>query len=330
MSAAAQPAFRRWTRGGPLGEAYAGELDTLTHPSGAIEWNTSWGEAGTAYRFSGRSVTGAGLMIGASYTGSGVLTSRDRATVRRAESEWVIGYIPLAGSVNVARSRDAVALRPGQFGVVPSPDPVDVRISRRARTLTLFFPRDLVHGLGLAKAVPVARALPGNPAFRLLLQHLTLTMRMGSSLDAIASYAATRAAAELLAAALSSARPESAPSHDAVRIAQLRHYIDTSLGTPDLSVAQVAAANFISPRTMQRLFSASGETASAYIRRRRLEMCRSDILARPELPIAKICQRWGLPDTSHLARQFRAQFGATAQEVRAQAARTSPASVLSQ
>jgi AraC family transcriptional regulator, positive regulator of tynA and feaB len=81
----------------------------------------------------------------------------------------------------------------------------------------------------------------------------------------------------------------------------------------------VAAANFVSKRTVQRLFNATGETASAYIRRRRLEMCRADILANPALPIAEICRRWGLPDSSHLARQFRAHFGATPQQIRAQA-----------
>jgi AraC-like DNA-binding protein len=317
MPAPAQPAFRQWARGGPLGEAYAGELDTLVHPRGVIEWNTAWGEPGSAYRFSGRSVTGAGLMIGASYAGTGVRTSRDDAAVRRAGSEWLIGYIPLAGSVGLAWRRDDMRLRPGQFAVVPSTEPVDVRISRRARTLTLFLPGTL---LSAGQDRPVARAGPGNPAFGLLVQHLSLTLRLGRSLDARAGDAATRAAAELLAAALSSARPESAPSHDAVQVARLRHYIDQSLSAPDLSVAQVAAANFVSPRTVQRLFRATGETAAAYIRRRRLELCRSDILAHPELPIAEIGQRWGLPDTSHLARQFRVQFGATPQQLRAGAA----------
>jgi AraC-like DNA-binding protein len=315
MPAPAQPAFRQWTRGGPLGEAYAGELDTLVHPHGVIEWNTTWGEPGSAYRFSGRSVTGSGLMIGTSYAGTGVLTSRDRATVRRAGSQWLIGYIPLAGLIDVAWRRDGMRLRPGQFAVMPSTEPVDVRIPRPARTLTLFFPGTL----STLKDTPVARALPANPAFRLLVQHLGLTLRLGSSLDAGASDAATRAAAELLAAALRPAHPESAPSHDMVQVAQLRHYIDQSLSAPDLSIAHVAAANYVSPRTVQRLFRATGDTASAYIRRRRLEMCRSDILAHPELPIAEICQRWGLPDTSHLARQFRAQFGATPRQLRAEA-----------
>lgn len=301
------------------GPAYTGEAELLSHPLGAIEWHTAWGDPGTAYRFSAKSVTGAGFVVHASYAGTGVITSRDRPLVRKADSEWLVAYVPLAGSVDVAWRHGDISLRPGQFGVVPTTEPVQVRVSRRARTQTLFLPREILDRFGPATDVPAARTLQANPAFHLLLQHLKHTMQLGQSLDADASVAAILAASELLAAALSSAHPESAACHDTIRIAQVKDYIDLSLGTPSLSVAEVAAANFVSPRTVQRLFTATGETASAYIRRRRLEMCKADILAHPTMPIAEVCQRWGLPDSSHLARQFRAHFGASPQQIRAQA-----------
>ena len=316
-----------WTRTGRLDDAYAGEAETLRHPGGSIEWHTVWGDPGTAYRFNARSVAGAGFVVQASYAGTGVVTSRDLPVVRRADSEWLVGYVPLAGSVRVRWRQGDLSLRPGQFGVVPSTEPVQVRVSRRARTQTLFLPREIPDRFSPATEAPAARTLQANPAFHLLLQHLKLTMQLGHSLNADASVAATLAASELLAAALNSAHPESARSHDTVRIAQVKDWIDRSLGMPSLSVAEVAAANFVSPRTVQRLFSAAGETASAYIRRRRLEMCRADILAHPALPIAEICQRWGLPDSSHHARQFRAHFGASPQQIRAQAASGSLAGV---
>ena len=195
-----------------------------------------------------------------------------------------------------------ISLRPGQFGVVPTTEPVQVRVSRRARTQTLFLPREILDRFGPATDVPAARTLQANPAFHLLLRHLKHTMQLGQSLDADASVAAILAASELLAAALSSAHPESAACHDTIRIAQVKDYIDLSLDTPSLSVAEVAAANFVSPRTVQRLFTATGETASAYIRRRRLEMCKADILAHPTMPIAEVCQRRACRTASPLAR----------------------------
>jgi AraC-like DNA-binding protein len=319
MSPPEQAGFRQWSRGGSLDLAYAGEPETVAHPEGTIEWHAVWGEPGSAYRFGGRSVSGPGLVIGASYAGTGVLTRRSAATVRRADSDWLICYLPLAGSVAMTTRRGDLVLRPGQFGLLPSAEPVDVRVSRRARTLTMFFPRTELDELIAGTEGRYARAVAANPASRLLVRHLALTLQLGPVMDGNSCAAATRAAAELLAAAASSASPESAESHDAVRIAQLKHYIDRSLALPSLSVAQVAAANFVSARTVQRLFAASGETAAGYIRRRRLEMCRADILASPTAAISEICQRWGLPDSSHLARQFRAEFGVTPEEIRARA-----------
>jgi AraC-like DNA-binding protein len=227
----------------------------------------------------------------------------------------MVVYAPLAGSVDVASRRGDIWLRPGQFGVMPTMEPVDVRISGRARTLTAFLSCGPLEGIDPAAAL-AARALSANPAYQLFVQHLRLTLQLGPSLDRHASAAAS-AASQLLAAALTSADAQAAPCHDVVRIAQLKDYIDRSLANPSLSAAQVGAANFVSERTVQRLFHATGETVSGYIRRRRLENCRADILANPALPIGEICLRWGLPDGSHLARQFRAQFGEPPQQIRA-------------
>lgn len=314
---AGQAGFRQWSRSGTLDAGDTGEANVLVQPCGHIEWYTSWGKPGTSYRYSARSISGSSLVIASSYAGTGVITSRDRPTTRRADSEWMVVYAPLAGSVDVASRRGEIRLRPGQFGVMPTTEPVDVRISGRARTLTAFLPCGSLEGIGPAAAAPVARALPANPAYQLFAQHLRLTLQLGPSLDGHACIAAASAASQLLAAAFTSADAQAAPCHDVVRIAQLKDYIDGSLANPSLSAAQVAAANFVSERTVQRLFHATDETPSDYIRRRRLENCRADILANPALPIGEICLRWGLPDGSHLARQFRAQFGASPQQIRA-------------
>jgi AraC family transcriptional activator of tynA and feaB len=327
MGAAAEAGFAQRSRGGSLDSTYLGGVATLAHPRGDIEWYAAWGDPGSAYQFSFRSVSGSGLVIDSCYAGTGVRASRGRSATRRARSDWLVLSAPLAGSVEVSwRNRDA-RLRPGQFGLVSSTEPLVFRIPKRVHSLTAFLPPEILDELTPDVGAALGRALPVNPAFQLLLQHLKLTLALGPSLDGRACQAATRAAWELLAAALSSADPEAAECHDDVRIAAVKDYIDRSLAAPSLSVDQVAAANFISLRTLHRLFNATDETASAYIRRRRLEMCRADILANPALPIGEICPRWGLTDGSHLARQFRVQFGASPQQIRVQATRGSIASV---
>jgi len=317
---AGKAGFRQWSRCEALDAGDTGEANMLVQPAGHIEWYTSWGNPGTSYHYSARSISGSSLVVASSYAGTGVVTSRDHPTTRRADSEWMVVYAPLAGWVDVTSRRGDIWLRPGQFGVMPTTEPVDVRISGPARTLTAFLPCGPREGIDLAAAAPVARALPANPAYQLFVEHLRLTFQLGPSLDEHACAAAASAASQLLAAALVSADAQAAPCHDVVRIAQLKNYIDRSLANPSLSPAQVAAANFVSERTVQRLFHTTDETLSDYIRRRRLENCRADILANPALPIGEICIRWGLPDGSHLARQFRAQFGASPQQIRALAA----------
>jgi len=319
MPTAAGHGFRQRSRGGSLSSGSPGEVVTVGHPRGDIEWHTAWGDPGSAYRFSSKSVSGPGLVIDSFYAGTGVVASRGRSVTRRSRSDWLMLLAPIAGPVEMTWQRRESRLRPGQFGLVSTTEPVQFRVPKKAQTLVFYLPRELMDGLAAGAGGTLGRTLPANPAFGLLMQHLRLTVQQGRSLDGPGREAAIRAAAELLTAALTSADPEAADCHGAVRIAQLRDYIDESLAAPSLSVAQVAAANFVSERTVQRLFSPTGETPAAYIRRRRLERCRADIVANPWLPIAEISLRWGLPDGSHLARQFRAQFGTSPQQIRAQA-----------
>jgi acetamidase/formamidase/AraC-like DNA-binding protein len=92
------------------------------------------------------------------------------------------------------------------------------------------------------------------------------------------------------------------------RVCQL---IEARLGEPDLSRDQIAEVEGISPRYVQKLFENAGETFSHYLRRRRLERCRSD-LASPlyaHLSITDICFRWGFNDSAHFSHAFREQYG---------------------
>jgi AraC-like DNA-binding protein len=55
---------------------------------------------------------------------------------------------------------------------------------------------------------------------------------------------------------------------------------------------------------------------SAWIRRRRLEACRHD-LVQTSRAVSAIGARWGLPDAAHFSRLFRAAYGSSPREYRA-------------
>ena len=93
--------------------------------------------------------------------------------------------------------------------------------------------------------------------------------------------------------------------------AEVTDFIDTHLSDPQLTPSTIAAAHFISVRTLHQIFEGSGETVAGEIRRRRIEKCRLD-LADPGLrqtPVAAIGARWGLSDPAHFSRLFRSAVG---------------------
>ncbi len=92
------------------------------------------------------------------------------------------------------------------------------------------------------------------------------------------------------------------------RICQL---IEARLGEHDFSRDTVAAEEGISPRYVQKLFENAGETFAHYLRLRRLERCRAELVnpLYSHLSITDICYRWGFNDSAHFSRAFREQYG---------------------
>jgi AraC-like DNA-binding protein len=103
-------------------------------------------------------------------------------------------------------------------------------------------------------------------------------------------------------------------------LVRVKDYIDRRLADPTLGPAEIAAAVNISPRYLHKLFAGEQRSVGQYVRGLRLERCRRDLLD-PRLAdrsVAAIAFGWGFGDLSGFNRAFRAAFGATPREVRAQ------------
>ena len=92
------------------------------------------------------------------------------------------------------------------------------------------------------------------------------------------------------------------------RVSQL---IETRLGEPDVSITTIARDAGVSTRYLQKLFESADESFSHYVRVRRLERCRLDIInpLYSHLSISDICFRWSFNDAAHFSRTFRQQYG---------------------
>jgi AraC-like DNA-binding protein len=107
-------------------------------------------------------------------------------------------------------------------------------------------------------------------------------------------------------------------SHRRVLLLRIRALIDQRLGDPDLTPGLIADAHHISVRYLHKLFETEGTTVAGWIRARRLERCRRDLLdpALQARPVHAIAGCWGLVDAQHFSRAFRAAYGMPPAEYR--------------
>jgi len=120
---------------------------------------------------------------------------------------------------------------------------------------------------------------------------------------------------ELLATSLAEAKADTlmqaATSAQTATLHRISQLIELRLGDPALTPADIAQQAGVSVRYLQKLFEAVGDSFSRYLRLRRLERCRAD-LVNPHythLSITDICFRWGFNEAAHFSRAFREQYG---------------------
>jgi transcriptional regulator GlxA family with amidase domain len=106
------------------------------------------------------------------------------------------------------------------------------------------------------------------------------------------------------------------------RLRSVKAYVEANLSDPDLSLEAIARNNGISLRYLHQLFRQTDESASEWLRLRRLQRCR-DLLASPRhatRSITDIAYSMGFSSSSHFSTLFRAQFGQRPSDVRGRSA----------
>ncbi|MFI6740574.1 helix-turn-helix domain-containing protein [Nonomuraea sp. NPDC050451] len=113
------------------------------------------------------------------------------------------------------------------------------------------------------------------------------------------------------------ARPAPETGRESLR-GRIRAHILEHLDDPDLTPATVAAAHYISTRSLHRLFQGQEYTVAEWIRVQRLDRCRRDLVD-PSLrdrSIRAIANRWCLTSAPHFSRAFRAAYGLSPENYR--------------
>jgi AraC-like DNA-binding protein len=104
----------------------------------------------------------------------------------------------------------------------------------------------------------------------------------------------------------------------ATRLHRICQGIEAVLGNPGLTLGMVAQRERVSTRYLQKLFTEAGNSFSHYLRTRRLDRCRADLVSplHADLSISEICFRWGFNGSAHFSRAFRKAYGVSPRDYR--------------
>lgn len=247
---------------------------------------------------------------------------RTQKHIRRSDPELYKLDVQTQGHTVIGQDGRAVRLAPGDLTMVDLSRPGSWTNSR-GEIVGLMFPRQMLPLPPNELARLTATEIQGDRGTGALIS--TLVTEMAKRLDDLGEAEGTRigtAVLDLLTVALAAQLDRGSEVPWATRqralLIQVKAFINERLADPDLSLDTIAAAHQISVHHLHKLFEAQEQSVAGWIRRRRLEGCRGDLLnsALDTYPVSAVGIRWGFKDSSHFSRVFRNAYGVTPGEYR--------------
>ena len=251
--------------------------------------------------------------------GEALRTDRD---IRSDDPERYALFVQAHGISTGEQAGHSARFEPGDLGLVDLSRPMWCTYTRR-RAVMVTFPKRLSPLRPRELAPLIGRRLPPTGAAGLV---STLVRELPGHLDADDGAAGARlgsAVLDLISVGVAAQLDRSPAVPGAVRrralLVQCRGYIEQHLADVELGPTTVAAAHHISVRYLHRLFEPTGSGVAEFIRRRRLDRCRRDLLDPEQAarPVAAVGARWGLLDAAHFSRAFKREYGVPPAEYRA-------------
>jgi AraC-like DNA-binding protein len=249
---------------------------------------------------------------------------RTPALVARREQCYFKLGLQLSGTGLLIQDGREAVVRPGDLAIYDTNTPYSLVFEERFSTAVLMVPHRLIELPTDAVRGMTATTLTGEDGLaRVVSGFLGGLAGQLDELDGPVGARLARNAVDLVttmyAQQLDLARDADKPHRPMLR--RVQAYIDDHLPLPDLNPSTIAAAHFISTRHLHAIFHEEGLTVSSWIRTRRLDRCRRELIDpfAAHRPVSEVAGRWGFPDAAHFSRAFRAEFGESPSAVRARA-----------
>ncbi len=250
------------------------------------------------------------------------IVERTPELIARGDRSYFKVSLMLAGTGLLIQDDREAVLQAGDLAVYDTDRPYSLVFDEDFRTMVVMFPKHLISLPADMVGQLTAVRISGHEGLGgMVVPYLT---QLAGNLDQLAGTTGARLAHSGLDLVTTVFTRElgldqvSADPHRAL-VQRIRAHIDRNLASTDLGPASIAAAHFISTRHLHGLFQEQGVTVSTWIRTRRLEQCRRDLLdpMLADRPVAAIAARWGFVDAAHFSRAFKSTFGVSPSEYRA-------------
>lgn len=254
----------------------------------------------------------------------GARVERSPAQVASSRETAFLLELQLHGMSATRQGGREARLEPGDFTLLDSTRPFEVRCADPMKLLVLKVPRELLGKyLGCPDAMAAIPMCAGRASNELTSRFLRdLWSQPNAVLDPSRAGHVTRAALELIAYAYCALSPVHADAVSATGAHRIRvlDYIESNLSDPFLTPASIAAELRISRRYLHRVWKGGDdESLARYVLRRRLEECaralRDPLHVRRS--ITAIAFDWGFVGMPHFCSAFRQHYDSSPREYRA-------------
>lgn len=227
----------------------------------------------------------------------------------------IIAKFILSGELRLESGKESLVAKPGQACIFDTQRPWKFWKSNNTRYRWIAIPGSYLYrnikGLNLADRPAIADN--SKPEVQIAISFLQMLKSQNlHSLTASGHVSTEEAASSLLSSVVTGATPvASSREFDNVTVSIAQSFIDKNLQSPELNPATIAKAISVSLRSLHRAFSSAGISVMGYVRMRRIQEARNDLLEHGRVSVSEIAAKWKFSDASHFIRQFKELYGTT-------------------
>jgi AraC-like DNA-binding protein len=255
--------------------------------------------------------------------GSPQHVKRSARRLAQTPSDDFLINLQLGGRSKVVQDGRVAKIGPGDMAMYDASRPYTLVMDEDFRMVVFQLPRDVLRERLVAPDRLTARTISGEHGFGHAASRFLQTMPDAAETGDLPPALIERHALDILATLFGAATGTDVLSdRQSARLVAAKSLIENRLDDPDFDREAIAAEVGLSVRGLSRIFALEHDTPAAYVRRRRLERCRDDLVA-PQLAgrtITEIALSHGFNDTAHFSRSFRNAYGISPAEFRAEQA----------